>query len=690
MGIIKRDVRDNYLSDHPDDEDFLTPFLSGFFVTWARERKEYNAILRVFFLSPEDHVKESYGFENEILLVYAPFKTMEPRTLQAVEQIYAQSPAKGRVETLNFFLVSDADNVREWLDSYTSSRQESRIIVSFTRKELEASKGDSWFVRNRLNEQFFGRDLFNYSLPLVEDTYFFGRQQLVMEYLDAIKRNENKAIFGLRKTGKTSFLFKLKRLIETEGICNAVYLDCKQPDIRKSKWNELLEEISIQVCSLLMIKDDGDYSERKASRSFFSVLEKAKKKNKKICLMLDEIEFVSFVAKLDKHWHQDFVEFWQTMWSCQSQLKNFSFVLSGVNPSVVEKDIVNGVQNPLFGIVHHKYLTGFSEEETRTMVRNLGKRMGLKFSYDAVEDLYNWYGGHPLLTRLACSWFNTTLSLLKKKPIEVTRELFAKEKRRCDNELVFYCGHVVSELKEFYPDEYFMLELLSSGQMVDFRELAESETYIRHLTSYGIVGKKNGEFCSTIPVVTQHVGVELARKDGRALIYKTIAPKERESWLARRIEEIVTDVRVLEKIIMKNRGAPIFGATSFPEADRFKEIEIATTKDKFIAFINICNRCFVESIDLYGKSIGSSQYFWSDVKAKYASLHTTLHRIRVYRNECDHLELNQSVNEKYVEFLREDMEGKTPSQVEDFYFVLQQRILDGLLYNTQVEINRIS
>lgn len=690
MGTIRKEVRDNYLVHHPEDEAFLTPFLSGFFVTWARERKEYNTILKVFFLSPEDHIRESYGFENEILLVYAPFNTMEPRTLQAVEQIYTQSPAKGRVETLNFFLVSDAENIREWLDSYTSSRQESRIIVSFTKHELENARGDSWFIRNRLNEQFFGRDLFNYSLPLVEDTYFFGRQQLVMEYLDSIKINENKAIFGLRKTGKTSFLFKLKRLIEAENIGTVIYLDCKVPDIRMLRWNELLEEISIKICSLLKIKHDGDYSERRASRALFNILEKAKNKNLKICLMLDEIEYISFVAKRDKHWHQDFVEFWQTMWSCQSQLKNFSFVISGVNPSVVEKDIVNGVQNPLFGIVHHKYLTGFTEEETRTMVRNLGKRMGLKITYDAVSDLYNWYGGHPLLTRLACSWFNTTLALLQRKPIEITKEIFGKEKRKCDTELVFYCGHVVSELKEFYPDEYFMLELLSSGQMVDFRELAESEAYIRHLTNYGIVEKKDGEFHSTIPVVTQYVGIELARRDGRALIYKTIDSQNRTVWLARRVEEIITDIRVMERIIRKNNGIPIFGPTSFPEADRFKEMKVVETKDQFVSFINTCNRCFVESIDLYGKSIGNTQYFRNDVKMAYPSLHSTLYRIRVYRNESDHLELNQAVNEKYVEFLKEDMEEKTPSQVNDFYFVLQQRILDGLLYNIQVEITRIS
>jgi len=480
MGNIRKEVRDTYLMDHPEDESMLTPFLSGFFVTWGRQRKEYNALLKVFFLSPENHLKETYGFENEIMLVYAPFPTMEPRTLQAVEQIYAQSPAKGRVETLNYFLVSDAPDVREWLDSYTSSRQESRIIVSFTKQELEQHRGNAWFIRNRLDEQFFGRDLFNYSLPLVEDTYFFGRQQLLMEYYDSVRRRENKAIFGLRKTGKTSFLFKLKRLIETEKVATAVYIDCKQPDIRKSRWHELLEEIATEIAKQLNISADFEFTERKGSKSFFQLVQRVKEKNRTICLFFDEIEFVSFVAKLDEHWHEDFVDFWQTMWSCQSQLKNFSFVIAGVNPSVVETDIVNGVQNPLFGIVPHRYLTGFAEEEVRTMIKSLGKRMGLQFSYDAITAIFHWYGGHPLLTRLSCSWLNTVLSMEQNKPIKIDQHLFSQSKKRCDNELMFYCGHVVSELREFYPDEYFMLELFSSGQESDFSELAEHASYVRH------------------------------------------------------------------------------------------------------------------------------------------------------------------------------------------------------------------
>lgn len=690
MGTIRNEVRENYLANNPNDENFLKPFLDGFYVTWARVRKEYNTTIKVFFLSPEDHLKESYGFENEIMLVYAPYKKMEPRTLQAVEQIFSQSPAKGRVETLNYFLISEDIDVRQWLDSYNSSKQESRIIVSFTREELENSKGDTWFVRNKLNEQFFGRDLFDYSLPLTEDTYFFGRQQLIMDYYDSIKRKENKALFGLRKTGKTSFLFKLKRLVEIEGISNVIYLDCKQPHIRSSRWYELLGNISGQIDSIYKFKKTGEFTKKSASNLFFKKIEKLESKNKKICLMFDEIEYISFIAKRDKHWHKDFIDFWQTIWASQSQLKNFSFVISGVNPFVVEKAIVDGIQNPLFGIVPHKYLTGFTEDETRTMIRNLGRRMGLKFLYDSISDLFNWYGGHPLLTRKACSFLNTSLSIKNIKPIEITVEILSKEREKCDNDIYSYCEHVISELKEFYPDEYHLLELLSSGQFVDFRELSQEDPYVKHLIKYGIIHKNDNKYSLKIPVISKYIGQNLAREEKRRLVYKVTDKEDRDAWVRRRVDSIIKEIRSLEKTITNNKGTIIFGIPSFPEADQFKEITVVKTKSDFTSFINICNKCFVESIDIYGKSIGKKKYFWEEIKNEYLDLYKILHKIKVYRNEIDHLELNSSSNKCFIDFIKNDFEGKTFSQIEEPYFLLQQRILEELLHNIIIELSRIN
>ncbi|MCM6148638.1 hypothetical protein M4D15_09775 [Klebsiella pneumoniae] len=107
MGTIRTEVNESILSEFPEHRNFLTPFLNGFYVTWGRKRREYNTDLFIYFLSPEEHFKESYGLDNEILLVYAPYTRMEPRTIQAIEQIMSTSPAKGRVETLSYFLITD-------------------------------------------------------------------------------------------------------------------------------------------------------------------------------------------------------------------------------------------------------------------------------------------------------------------------------------------------------------------------------------------------------------------------------------------------------------------------------------------------------------------------------------------------------------------------------------------------------
>jgi hypothetical protein len=43
------------------------------------------------------------------------------------------------------------------------------------------STNDAWFVRNRLLKQLFSRDLFDYTLPLDNDLFFFGRATIVAD-----------------------------------------------------------------------------------------------------------------------------------------------------------------------------------------------------------------------------------------------------------------------------------------------------------------------------------------------------------------------------------------------------------------------------------------------------------------------------------------------------------------------------
>jgi len=690
MGEIRKEVWERHLNYYREEEEILKPFLSGFYITSGYRRKAHNTELSVYLLNPEEHMKETFGFSHEIMLVYSKYDRMEPRTLQASEQVLSDYPAKGRVETLNYFLVSEDDDVDEWLKAYISENEETRIIIAFSAKQLRKNRGNSYYVRNVLSEQFFTRDLFDYKLPLAKDTYFFGRSTIIAEYLDSIKRGENKGLFGLRKTGKTSILYKLERMCNQEQLGIFLYIDCKDPSIRKLRWYQLLERIIVMISNRVNISTSKDtvIDEINASLIFQELISKI---NQRVILVFDEIEYISFNAKLDLHWETDFIDFWQTMWSAQSRNRNLVTIIAGVNPIVVEQDTINGVQNPLFGIISYRYLTGFTEDEMKEMIRKLGRKMGMIFNYDAMRYMYKRYGGHPLLTRIACSLVNRTISEKNYiRPFDVTEKFLSLDEEKRESDLMFYCRHVVSELRHFYADEYEMLELLACGHVTDFVELSVHSEYIKHLSSYGLLEYDEYNIPRiAIPVIGKYIALEQASEKGQKTISKLVPEAERETWLMRRVASIIKDFRFLEKLIKLNGLTLLFGPNSFPEAEKFSSIKLCRDEKDFVNFINICNRCFVESIEVYGQSIGEKNYFWKDIRNSYPSLFYALNRIKVYRHDHMHIQLNAIANEALLDYLNKDLEGRKPSEVPHLYFVLQQCALDGLLTALQIEINKI-
>ena len=136
-------------------------------------------------------------------------------------------------------------------------------------------------------------------------------------------------------------------------------------------------------------------------------------------------------------------------------------------------------------------------------------------------------------------------------------------------------------------------------------------------------------------------------------------------------------------------GLPkLFGENSFPEADRFVNVGPVSNEPEFENFFNICNRCFVESIEKYGKSLGKKKYFWNEIKSTYPALFDVLHRIKVYRHSSDRLELNPDVAKKYKKFWNEDTASVT--DFEEQRFVIQQKLLEAFLSAIQTEIDSIS
>jgi hypothetical protein len=190
MGRIREHVRRGHLATHPGEEAFLEPFVSLFDVTRGAVVDDFNTTASVYLLQPDANTKQTFGFEREIVLAYSPFPRFEPRVAQLIDRFMNRLPARGRVESLCFIVVADDMNVRQHVGDFVTSSVETKTIIPFSRIELD-SGADYRFVRNRMVQSLFARDLFDISQALVEDTYFFGRQSVVQALVDRFRRGQN-------------------------------------------------------------------------------------------------------------------------------------------------------------------------------------------------------------------------------------------------------------------------------------------------------------------------------------------------------------------------------------------------------------------------------------------------------------------------------------------------------------------
>jgi hypothetical protein len=683
-------VHDNvkpFLARKRRETDLLQPFLAaGFDVSWANTRTYERTTITVFLLKASSELAESYGFEYEVVLAYANYDTVEPRTLRAIEHVFSTDPAKGRVEPLVCFLVSEAPNADAWVSSYLLENKESRIVVPFTASSLIDATADAWTVRNQLQRHFLLLNRYKYTLPLREDTYFFGRGNELGQILDLCRRSENAAVFGLRKTGKTSLLWKLKRILEKDPKHRIEILDAQSPSLRKRRWNQALEYIIRRITRDQFDLSAHTFSDLDAADDFACLMRKliTESQLERLTIIIDEIEWITPSTAADKHWESDFLEFWQAIRTAQAAFPRFNVVLAGVNPSIAEESRFGDYQNPLFGIVATIFLRGLSPPESAELIQKIGKIVGVRYDAAALASLFEQYAGHPLLTRLACSHVAQMAQVGGDSfPIKVSKGRLDRQRTLRDDELVFYVRHVVDELERFYPEEYKSLESLSVGDVHGFQQSMSHGQTCTHLFRYGVVSAPEHPYI-TYSVLADYVANENARREGRPWRMRLTAPQDRASFLAIRLREVAEDMREFEKAA-RDAGQPsLFGPNSFPEADRLRDVPVAVSPQTLAAGLNILNRCFLESIDRFGSSISENKYFFTRIKAAYPTLYDALHRIRVYRNDEHHLELRPGVKAALREYLERDLDGALMNSEEKYWAILQ-RSLDELLRAIQVE-----
>lgn len=465
---------------------------------------------KYFLIKPTDNYKELFNIELEIVVIFSNYDTFETRTLDAVDFV-EKSYQSLRLEKLCCVIISNDNTIVEKINNLVKYDQESQLVVPFSYNELKTNI-DPFFIRNRFKSHFYTRDLFAFESPLKKDLYFFGRNDLVLKLVNRHRSNENTALFGLRKTGKTSVIFGVKRVLETLGEYSA-FIDCQNPSLHKRRWNGvlwyILEEIKKQIAPNLKVKPEIEFTELNAALIFENSLKELQKiiKKKSILIVFDEIENITFNTSPSEHWTKelDFIFLWQSIRTVFQKNSNlFSYFIVGTNPNAIETAQIKGKDNPIFNQIYFEYIPNFDVPQTREMVRKLGRIMGLQFEETIYAKLTDDFGGHPFLIRHLCSIINKLSKF--ERPIRVDRYLYEKAKNTFYNEYSSYVEMILGVLKSFYPSEFDMLKYIALDDMKTFNELAQlSPEFTNHLIGYRIIDKNNSHYSFKIDAIKDYL-----------------------------------------------------------------------------------------------------------------------------------------------------------------------------------------
>ena len=112
--------------------------------------------------------------------------------------------------------------------------------------------------------------------------------------------------------------------------------------------------------------------------------------------MFDEVEHITYGKAVDEKWGKglESVSFWKAIRSTyQLQDSKFTYCIVGTNPICIEYPTITHADNPIFCGVEPLYIPGFDVEQTRSMVRKLGRIMGMKFDEILYAKMTEDYGG---------------------------------------------------------------------------------------------------------------------------------------------------------------------------------------------------------------------------------------------------------------------------------------------------------
>jgi hypothetical protein len=312
------------------------------------------------------------------------------------------------------------------------------------REAIVGSRSRSYL--ERILHQWSGdTDVFEAHNPVSNAATFFGRGNFINQLVWKISRGENFGIFGLRKIGKTSLVYRLRELSQDHLVA---YVDLQGitsrgvSEVYRRLIESLVRDLRVKCPSVAMAlptlrSNDEDATDVAAIAADFhedllnirKTFEQEGWPLPRILLLLDEIELM-IPARVSRgssepggssestgssgfDGHQDFFRHLRGLYQQER------FVVSavvGASPAICRTASWNGRDNPVFQFYDEVFLAPLDRSECDQMVEGLGRVMGVRFDTASLRLIYEETAGHPYVARQLCS---RLVQAFPERPLEV-------------------------------------------------------------------------------------------------------------------------------------------------------------------------------------------------------------------------------------------------------------------------------
>lgn len=544
-----------------------------FYVSYADEITISESAYRYCLIKPTEYFQTMFKMKREIVAVFSDYVSFEPRSLDAAAQVALRMASRVRIDRGCQVLISNDSKIESKLSDLLKDQNLNSIVVPFSYKDLLGEKGFENIIKERFKKYVFDVDLFSTTKPIENDLFFFGRRDYAHDIAVKCKNNNMCGVFGLRRSGKTSLLLAVKRILDEERYLT-VFVPC-QSELRTLNWKSALYVVVSDIRQVVgyspdLLHDEKDYRGKNASSCFEEDLVKCLSGvSRPITVMFDEIENITFgtMSDDDNVWRDglSYVTFWNIIRGyCTKYPNHLSIIIAGTNPTINESPTIGITEeaNPMFGQLsisnQGPYLPAFNIENTNIMVNTLGGYMGLNFNENTCARLTSDCGGHPYLIRLLCSQINKYVREQNyTRPVKVTKAIYEKTLPDFESstEAESFFQLILGILINNYPKEYRVLKILATDGDKQISQVLDNNSIV-HLLGYGLIDSNQGNYSIKYDVIKRYL-------QGKYKFERTnLTIDEQKTEIFFRVDAIEIKLRS----IVRNTLMTIMGASSAKDA----------------------------------------------------------------------------------------------------------------------------